>query len=31
MAVIVAIFFGTYRVFKQVGKKQNGALEAQVA
>jgi ferrous iron transport protein B len=31
IAVIVAIFFGTYRVFKRVGKKQNGALEAQVA
>ena len=31
IAVILAIFFGTYRVFKQVGKKQNGALEAQVA
>lgn len=31
MAIIVAIFIGTYRVFKRIGKKQHGALEAQVA
>jgi ferrous iron transport protein B len=31
MAAIVAIFFGTYRVFKRVGKKQQGSSEAQVA
>jgi ferrous iron transport protein B len=31
MAVIVAIFLGTYRVFQRIGKKQQGTLEAQVA
>ncbi len=31
MAVIVAIFLATYRIFKRIGKKQQGLLEAQVA
>ncbi len=31
MAVIVAIFLATYRIFKRIGKKQQGALEAQAA
>ncbi|ACY52263.1 MULTISPECIES: Fe(2+) transporter permease subunit FeoB [Vibrio] len=30
IAIIIAIFFGTYRVFKRVGKKHQGEFEAQV-
>ena len=30
IAAIIAIFFGTYRVFKRVGKKHQGEFEAQV-